>query len=200
MVLSEFGLWREAIALLHQIRTYRPTAICTVRSSAPPTVLADECAHAVREATIVRRPSLELRRRAGPSPRDCPWSEMRVALKCTLSSAVQVRPPVRRFFVVQRQGSLRCVALRALLPDPPSPAARGPDGPRPRTRGLGGEGRRGRSGAKFCVSEARYVAMVRTGVSAPNGIRHCERNACPTRPWLRVNLTVELDGVRATPL
>ena len=42
--------------MLCQIRTYRSTAICTVRSSAPPTVLADECAHAVREATILRRP------------------------------------------------------------------------------------------------------------------------------------------------
>ena len=80
-------------------------------------------------------------------------------------TAVQVRPPVRRFAVVQRQSSVRCVALRTLLPDPPAAAARGPDGPQRRARGFGGEGRCRRSRGKPSLSGARDVAMASRGSS-----------------------------------
>ena len=107
-------------------------------------------------------------------------------------AAGQVRAPVRRFAVVQWQSSVRCVALRTLLPDPPAAAARGPDGPRRRARGFGGEGRCRRSGAKPSLSGARDVAMVRARIPRSNGPGNHPTNVCSTRPCVCVDFSLNI--------
>ena len=102
--------------------------------------------------------------------------------------------------VLQRQGPIRRMALRALLPDPPPPPPRRPDGPQPRARHLRSKGRGRRPGGKPRVSGARDVTTARQGVPKPYSLRHRQGDARPPRPFVYIGLTVEPSRGRTKPV
>ena len=99
-------------------------------------------------------------------------------------------PPLREVPILQPQGPLRRMALRALLPDPPPPPPRRPNGPQPRARGHRGKGRGRRPRGKPSVSRARDVAMARARVSDRKCLPHPPRSTCPTRTFVCLSSTV----------
>ena len=94
------------------------------------------------------------------------------------NAAPEIRPPPRGVPILQRQGPLRCVALRALLPDPPPSPPRRPNGPQTGPSGLSLY--IGRSASDYRVEIGAEVPRPRPGHAGGIGLPRTQRDADAT--------------------